>query len=520
MKLDAMLFKFGQGSAGVSKFVGALHSDSGVVTYTANGVVVSLFKTLDARRVRFCHWKSNIRISDTLSGAEDIDLLVHRGDAAMFQTIIQEHGFKMALSKTGLGHPGVFHALSLDQDKGELLHLHAYHQIVSGDSLVKNYRFPVDQALLENTRLLQGARVPSAEMELVLFALRIALKHVSPVEIAMVNRGYGKISQEMKWLRKAAQQDKSAVLVAELFPAIEPAFFIRLLDAIEKDDALLRRIYLGWQMAWRLRDLRRLGYVNEGLARLRRVCVLLFGRVWHRKDMTLQTGGMIVALVGPKATGKSTLGRELASRLGLYLDVRLIHSGKPPATALTALLHVFIPLARRLFQSERPREYEKPGRRQDKTYSIIYVLHMTMLAYERHRLLRQASRIAAAGGIVVSDRYPSASTGAIDSSCFDDVAVAKCKSPIKRWLMNVERSLYQRMPKPNLILRLVAPIEKSIERDADRTKPGGPDADAVHRRWDMETNAEFLGVNEVEIDTNRALDETVRDVVNSVWKAL
>ena len=164
-----------------------------------------------------------------------------------------------------------------------------------------------------------------------------------------------------------------------------------------------------------------------------------------------------------------------------------IHAGKPPATALTLLPRLLVPAARLLFSKERAGEYEKPERRQEKRYSLLYVLRMTLLAYDRRKLLSRALRAATAGSVVISDRYPSESVGAIDSCCFDEAALEKCSSPLKRWLMSQERALYKGLPRPGLLLCLEAPIETTIERDARRLKKGGPDAAAVRRRWELES---------------------------------
>jgi thymidylate kinase len=145
---------------------------------------------------------------------------------------------------------------------------------------------------------------------------------------------------------------------------------------------------------------------------------------------------------------------------------------------------------------------------------------MTLLAYDRRKLLARALRAATAGSVVISDRFPMESVGAIDSSCFDEAAVAKCRSPLKRWLMNRERSLYEGLPRPGLILCLEAPIETTIERDTRRLKRGGPDAAALRRRWELESRLESSGTPAIRIDTSRPLDETVRSVVGAVWSAL
>lgn len=484
------------------------------------GIIREFIDSLDRKAIRYCHWKSNIRLTDTLAGVEDIDLLVNRADAQAFQEAMLECGFKRAVSRSGIGHPGVFHALGLDEKSSELAHLHAYYQIVSGDSLVKNYRLKIEDLLLQETIEMHGVKVPSREAELVVFALRIALKHVAPIEILMVNRHYQGVAHEMVWLCKEADLVKAAALCTKFFPAISPVLFRQLLDAIKTENALVQRIVLGWRVAWQLRGERRLSSLRAGLSRFWRVLSLLLGRFRHRKDLALQTGGLVVALVGPKATGKSTLSSALAKRLGKELNVCRVHVGKPPATVLTIVTRAVMPIARLLFKSERPSEYQKPERRQEQNFSLLHVFHMTLLAYERRSLVRRAFRMAAAGDIVVCDRYPSTSTGAIDSSCFDDTALAKCRSVVKRKLMTVERALYKSMPRPDLVIRLMAPIDTTIQRDAERIKTGGPDSEAVQRRRALESDAEYDGTPVVHINTNRSISETVRDVVATVWAAL
>ncbi|MGG5817778.1 hypothetical protein [Falsiroseomonas sp. HW251] len=479
--------------------------------------LVTLRVALERLGVRYCHWKSNIRLSRALSGMEDIDLLVHREDACHFQAALAEAGFRRTTSRAGLGHPGVFHALALDEASGRLVHLHAYVQIVGGDSLVKSYRLPVEAILLSDHRLLHGWPVPSPEAELAVFVLRVALKHAGPVEAALANRDYGGTVEELAWLRAQADEARTARLFATLVPGVGPERFASLMAAIGQEQALGRRIMLGMRLAWSLRGLRRLGAVAALRSRLQRVASLAMRRVTGRRDTVLETGGAIVALVGPKATGKSTLGTGIARCLASQLDVVRIHAGKPPATILSAAPRILLPLARKLFPDERPSAYDSEERRRDRRFSMLYVLRMVLLAYDRSTLLRRSRRAAAAGAIVVSDRYPSETEGAIDASCFDHAALDACRSPLKRRLMQIERRLHASMPRPHLVLKLEAPMETAIRRDAERSKPEGPDAAAVVRRWRLETHAEFPGTPVVVLRTDAPLDETLRTALREVW---
>jgi len=483
-------------------------------------VIRRLFDRLEDAGVAYCHWKSNIRLDRTLAGLEDIDLLVRPRDAALFQSVLNACGFRPTISRSGSGHPGVFHAVALCGSTADLVDLHAHFQVVSGDSLVKSFRFPVEEALLTTFCYQDGVRVPTPSAELVLFVLRIVLKHTSPVEILKTNRHYAEVSDELAWLRARSDSAQAEALCTSWFPSVGPALFRQALEAVATDAALPRRIMLGWRVAWRLRTLRRLDPLRAMLSRYRRVMIFIAGRLRKRRDLSLQTGGAIIALVGPKGCGKSTIGGQLARRLGRYLSVRRIHVGKPPPSVYSLLPRLFAPLLRRLLPGERLAEYQRPERRQERRYSLLHVVRMLLLAYDRRRLLFKALRAATSGTIVLCDRYPSDTPGAIDSSCFDDAALAKCRFPLKRWLMKKERSLYEGLPRPTLVLQLVAPLDLAIKRDAQRDKPGGPDPDAVRRRWSLENGAAFTTSPVIRIDTSRPLDDTVRSTVEAVWRAL
>jgi thymidylate kinase len=487
----------------------------------ASQLIARLLAGMDAAGIRYCHWKSNMRLALMLEGGDDIDVLVDRRQAGAFHELIAACGFKLTVSRHGIGHPGVFHALALDPLAGRLVHLHAYFQIVSGDSLVKNSRLAVEELLLTDAGWRDGVRIPTPEAEIVLFLIRVALKHVNLVEIALAQREWPRLAAEKRWLSQRADPLRARAICRTWFSEIEPALFDALWDTFGDDEASLgTRIRLGRQVGRSLAGRRRLAAPAACASLLHRVGALLVNRAGDRQELVLAAGGAIIALVGPKGTGKSTLSREIAARLHAHLDVLAIHVGKPPTSMLSAIPRAFIPVLRRILAGERPSEYEKTERRSGNRYSLAYVVRMTLLAHDRARALRQAMRAAAAGRVVICDRYPSTRPGTIDGSCFDDGALALCRSPLKRWLMMRERSLYRALPRPDLVIKLLAPLDISVRRDALRDKEGGPDGDAVRRRWDMENGLEFPGVAVARIATDRPLDDTVASVLTAAWAAL
>lgn len=480
-----------------------------------------LILALDAASVRYCHWKSNIRLQESLAGGEDLDLLVHRADAGALFSALSQTGFKLCRSTGGIDHPGIIHALALDDSGQKLLHVHAYFQILTGDSLVKSYHIPIEEALLSEPMRLHGIPVPDPAVELAVFVLRVLLKHGALSEVVLVNRDYGASAQELAWLSARADWEHARAWLCRWMPAADPALFDQAYAAVSRPDALLRRVWLARRIEPDLRGFRRVSAGRGAASRWWRLFVLALGRFRRRRDLQLVSGGMVVAMVGPKAVGKSTLGKRLRKVLGQHLDVRQVHVGKPPATLVTALPHLVIPLARRLFPRDRSRAYEAPAETcASKSYSLLYILRITMLAYERQVLLRRCWRAAAAGSIVVTDRYPSLTIGAMDSGQFDDTAVRTCSSPLKRWLMEREQAFSRAAPQPGMVLRLRTDIATTVQRDACRSKVGGPDADAVRRRWARETSGSFGATPVFDIDTGMQIEDTSAEVVRRVWAAL
>src|SRR5688572_32373239 len=62
-------------------------------------MVAELLAALDREKVTYCHWKSNWRLDDWLSGEGDLDLLIARGDVDAFVSVLSQKGFKKAIAR-------------------------------------------------------------------------------------------------------------------------------------------------------------------------------------------------------------------------------------------------------------------------------------------------------------------------------------------------------------------------------------------------------------------------------------
>src|SRR2546426_2311539 len=216
-------------------------------------VLCALFESLGRAGVRYCHWKSNWRLPETLRGETDLDLLVHRADTSRFLAVVGALGFKPA---SGEDHPSVWHCYGCDDESGRLLDLHVYYRIVTGGT-IKGYRLPVEDMLLGGAQPTEaGVYVPEPAAEQVLFVIRKCISYAVACD-ALIPREWQTAADELRWLSQGARDEDVRRLLDEYLPSVDFALFTKLRDAIESGRWGVGRFRLGRALASRLRPYRR-----------------------------------------------------------------------------------------------------------------------------------------------------------------------------------------------------------------------------------------------------------------------
>lgn len=146
---------------------------------------------------------------------------------------------------------------------------------------------------------------------------------------------------------------------------------------------------------------------------------------------------------------------------------------------------------------------------------MLYALRSVMVAWDRRALAARLRRKAANGGIVVCDRYPSATVGAMDSARLE----ASKEKGILGYLARLENHIYRQIPPPDVVIRLTVPIEVAIERNRERQKKGKEGDAYVVRRHTSGTVPVFPTARTIELNSDQTQSQTiqrVREIVRSV----
>lgn len=502
-----------------------------VVASTAT-LVDRLVDAFNREEVVYSHWKSNIDLAQATAGETDLDLLVDRKSLSHALTILSDLGFKPAVARSGVNPPSIRHYYGFDPDTTQLIHVHLFSRVLTGESYVKSHLFPFEAMLLENVYYSNHIRVTSKPAELVLFTLRTFVKYGSLLDLLALRRKSDSINREVCWLLNGSDLAEALSLLRRYCPVIDERLFIECVGVLKKDGPLSKRIMLAQQVRRRLKVYAKYTFFGRPLA-YGQVLWAEVRRRWgtKQKNKVPQAGGAVVAFVGPEATGKSTLVAESRDWLGSVFAVRTVHAGKPPSTWLTWPLNVGLPLLRELVPQLRtsrlerhvaPKKPHQAPREIKGATSLMYALRAVSLAWDRRHLLVRVRRAAANGEIVICDRYPSDTIGTMDSPRLREQPNERgIVAGVFNWLARLERQLYRQIPPPDLVLRLNVSIKTAQQRNRDRIKPGKePDAyvESRHRHsreW-QRSGTKYIH----DIDTEQSLKDTILCVKKAIWETL
>ena len=454
-----------------------------------------------------------------------MDLLVHRADAPAFFSVIGPLGFKPAVTEGGAS---TCHYYGLDERSGALVHLHVYFRIVTGGTILKNYRLPLEKMLLGRSQQVGGMFVPDRAAELISFVIRKMIEYATPIEALFLAREGHSVAEELEWLLDGVRDEDVSRLLREHLPTLDVGLFRQCRDAIRSGSAV-RRLALGRLVTSRLAQYRRFRGPRAAMIRSRHVWNKVWGRlVSAGPKESLVSGGAIIAVVGADGSGKSTLVEGLSRWIGRDLPVAAVHAGKPPLTILTFVPRVLLPALRKALPQYRLVAVESEGNDgkppsaaelRGQPLFFVYPLRAIMLAYERKRLLLRAHRRAASGTVVLSDRYASLQPDVPEGLALS--FLARDANPIYRWLAQVENRIYSSVPAPDLVLYLQVPVDLACHRNLTRNKAGGSKPTGhIRRRYAQTAHLEFPGVTVQGVDTEMEVAETLRLVKQIVWNAL
>jgi thymidylate kinase len=489
-----------------------------------SSVGAAFFDELNRSGIRYCHWKSNLRLDESLEGKRDLDLLIDPRDEEAFRALAKRLHLQQLLDPGGKPCPGIEDWFSLDPETGRMVHFHVHYGLFVGPGDDRIYRLPLEEALIASAapRQLCDVRVPSPEMELLMLCVRAILKlnrrALSSFSIfrprrkrpAPLKRDVVKELQQLAPMVDGArfrevQQTHSAYLPPRLVETVldfasGKSVERRTLVALRKD--LLRR----------LEPTKQVSTVRLALWKLRRRFRALFSR---RRQPVLAGGGLTVAVVGSDGSGKSTVIGDLKASLSPRMRLRILYMGSKN-----------LPWSVRRFRSLRNRthKWRKWARNHpwvgSKAQSalaaldhIAYALFYLSIGWRRRANERRGRRAASRGELVLYDRYPLPEFHSIMDGPYIPSRFPAGGKGIE-FLTNVEKRLYEHIPPPDVVFVIDIDPEEALRRKPDHEE------EMVQRKTQALETVEIRSTRAIRINGNRPREEVIQDVRRRLWEVL
>lgn len=298
--------------------------------------VRSVLHGLDDAGIQWCHWKSNEALAASAAGVNDLDLLVRRDQVGTCRAMLHTRGFLQALPPASRRIPGVLDYHGDDPRLERPVHVHLHTMLVLGDDMTKNHRLPIEAEYLASCRREGPWLLPAPDFELVVFVLRMVVKHFAWDAMLMLQADLAPSEgREFDQLVAAADPGACEALVDDLLPEVGSALWTRCRDALATTTSGRERVRLERELVRALRPLARRGPVVDTTLKAGRRIVALGRRTLAPRDRrkTLPDGGLVVAVVGAGPGDRARLVADLDAWLRRDLVVHVVSFADDPGRA-------------------------------------------------------------------------------------------------------------------------------------------------------------------------------------------
>lgn len=476
------------------------------VETTSVALLRALVDGLDSRGIAYCHWKSNMALARSKSMPSDLDLLIRRADSGAFMELLASLGFKEARPARGEELPSVLHFYGHDERAEQPIHVHAHFTLIVGHDRTKGFRLPLEDVFLDRATRLEFLRVPPAELELLVFVIRMALKYFSWEAIL---GGQGRVPraciEELAFLE--AKVDPAALERArsEWLPFVDGPLFAALSRALRGGASMWARMRAASRLHRCLRaHARRSRPRDVALKLARRVSRSVRRRLGRGLPrMRLASGGAMIALVGGDGAGKSTALGDLHDWLRKDLDVRRYHLGRPPRSLTTHVVRAVLKSARSVASRNA---FGDPV--------VSRMVWSVCAARDRYRAYAKARRFANNGGLAFCDRFPLPNIRLMDAPGVEAIGRGRARPGLVAVLSRLESRWYAPIVFPETVIVLRLDPEIAVRRKTEE-KP-----ESVRERSREIWETDWSGTRVLVVDASLPREAVLAQLKSMIWSRL
>lgn len=477
-------------------------------------LIEDLVKTLESERILYCHWKSNINLARAAEGEDDLDLLVSRADAGRFAEVVFRMGFREARAKGTKKLPGVLDFYGYDRLADRIVHVHTHYQLVLGSDLSKNYRLPIERPFLASSHVNNLIRVPAPEYELMVFAIRLILKHFT-WDAWIMGQGHCSPSEKRELAALCAPEilGKIDSALAHM-PTVDRSIFDACLNILPEGRPIIKRFRVARRLQKALRSCSRAPQMADIWLKLcRRIWYPIKDRLFRKGSRRCPAnGGLLISFVGGDGAGKSTAIDEIFSWLSASFETIKVHMGKPTWSRTTVMVRGFLKIGTLLRLYPFNAGIDEP-------YSTAFpgypsLIRSACTARDRYLTYRRARRFSSNGGLALCDRHPLPGFMKMDGPQCERTTRDRKPNAFLRMLSRLEKSSYRKISLPDMLIVLRVDPEIAVSRKTDETEV------SVRARSNEVWSLNWAKTPAHVVDAGRTKEEILAQLKALIWSHL
>lgn len=483
----------------------------------ANRYPTLIGNTLNATKLlKWCHWKSNCRLSESMLGICDFDLYISPDDYTKFASCIKALPFVEVLSLPWNTYKGVFNFIGFDKDSGKLYHFHLHDNLLTGLKSAKQQKLPWESILLSNltTDDIYSIPIPSPELELNILLAREASKITLPALFinSIKKKSDELLKSEATYLLSKCDKKKLSEMCTLLWKEQSSDINIFLSNA---ENFTRRQIYSSKKLL-----LRELNPYSSSI--LYAYCKLFYGVIQKKMflclnffgfnlsvKMPLVSSGCLIAFIGSDGSGKTTVTNSIYKWLSWKMQAKIRYLG--------AKNKLFNTIASPL-KSRNPSKHFNTRSTRQKSGFIFQLRKLIRITYSlilKHVNINGIHRSLSSGHIILLDRFPQSEVNDISDGMY--TLPPPNSNPLLLMPFHLVKK-YQKYVfglvnqiKPDLLIRLDVDLETAINRKPDH------DFRLIERKIKLVSMLKYENIDSVTIATNRSLEETLLDIKRLIW---
>lgn len=449
-------------------------------------------------------WKGRPVNSPIVDTDGDIDLLVRSDDKQRAENILKNHGFRRVANSMWRNQPHVYDWYGISNAK--LVHVQLYDQLILGSYASKQLIVPKQNAIFND-----ASPYSSDSVSAVLRICRATL--LSPFHPGK------KISELLGDARQLASTVEGITETAEMLFDDETAR--KIAGAYETGNIadLKRHLFQHFQAPEQAGGASFAAHILKYASNVNRRTIGL--PVLPRRS--LKRPAPIVALIGSDGSGKSTAAAESAKRINSKIDTRFIYFGTGDGeSSLLRLPLVFLKRIREKYKNIK-NDYsvisaQVKNSDQDDVPSLAKAIWAISVAWERRSKMKRASKYAAAGIIVITDRYPQNDVPGIhDGPRLSTWTLQKNinENNLKYRLAKWEQRIYEQLScyHPDLVVLLDVDLQTASAR-----RPDEP-AEELERRIAVARQLKYGNARRVVINASEPLEVVLGKTMKTIIEA-